>query len=38
MLFAKNENDDIMIAARDNSIIDITGGVYDDYIDALEVA
>ena len=38
MLFAKNENDDIMIAARDNSIIDITGGVYDDCIDALEVA
>ena len=38
MLFTKNENDDIMIAARDNSIIDITSSVYDDYIDALEVA
>jgi len=38
MLFTKNENDDIMIAARDNSIIDITSSVYDDCIDALEVA
>ncbi len=38
MLFTKNENDDIVIAARDNSIIDITSSVYDDYIDALEAA
>ena len=38
MLFTKNEDGDIMIAARDNSIIDITSSAYNDYIDALEVA
>ncbi len=38
MMFTKNEDGDIMIVARDNSIIDITSSDYGNYIDALEVA
>lgn len=37
MLFAEDENGDIMIAARNNSIIDVTDEAYNGYIAALGV-